>query len=36
MSYLIKPANYSPLLDLKQTEQGTKLIKEILVELSVL
>ena len=28
MSYLIKPANYSPLLDLKQTEQGIKLIKE--------
>ncbi len=28
MSYLIKPTNYSPLLDLKQTEQGIKLIKE--------
>ncbi len=28
MSYLIKPANYRPLLDLKQTEQGIKLIKE--------
>ena len=25
MSYLIKPANYRPLLDLKQTEQGIKL-----------
>lgn len=28
MSYLIKPAGYRPLLDLKQTEQGIKLIKE--------
>ena len=28
MSYLIKPANYKPLLNLKQTEQGIKLIKE--------
>ena len=28
MSYLIKPINYRPLLDLKQTEQGIKLIKE--------
>ena len=28
MSYLIKPANYRPLLDLKQTEQGINLIKE--------
>ena len=28
MSYLIKPKNYSPLLDLKQTELGIKQIKE--------
>lgn len=28
MSYLIKPVDYKPLLDLKQTEQGIKLIKE--------
>ncbi len=28
MSYLIKPANYKPLLNLKQTEQGIKAIKE--------
>ena len=28
MSYLIKPANYKPLLDLKQTELGIKQIKE--------
>lgn len=28
MSYLIKPANYRPLLDLKQTEQGIQKIKE--------
>ncbi len=28
MSYLIKPVNYKPLLNLKQTEQGIKLIKE--------
>ena len=28
MSYLIKPANYTPLLDLKQTEVGIKQIKE--------
>lgn len=28
MSYLIKPANYRPLLDLQQTEQGIKMIKE--------
>ena len=25
MSYLIKPQNYKPLLDLKQTELGIKL-----------
>ncbi|MEG1564212.1 MAG: aspartate--ammonia ligase [Bacteroides sp.] len=28
MSYLIKPLNYTPLLDLKQTELGIKQIKE--------
>lgn len=28
MSYLIKPQNYKPLLDLKQTELGIKKIKE--------
>lgn len=28
MSYLIKPVDYKPILDLKQTEQGIKLIKE--------
>ncbi|WP_321334793.1 aspartate--ammonia ligase [uncultured Bacteroides sp.] len=28
MSYLIKPQNYTPLLDLKQTELGIKQIKE--------
>ena len=28
MSYLIKPAGYKPLLNLKQTEQGIKAIKE--------
>lgn len=28
MSHLIRPANYRPLLDLKQTEQGIKQIKE--------
>lgn len=28
MSYIIKPLGYRPLLDLKQTEQGIKLIKE--------
>ena len=28
MSYLIKPANYKALLDLKQTELGIKQIKE--------
>ena len=28
MSKLIKPANYKPLLDMRQTEQGIKLIKE--------
>lgn len=28
MSYLIKPADYRPLLDLQQTEQGIKMIKE--------
>jgi len=28
MSYLIKPTNYKPLLNLKQTEQGIKAIKE--------
>lgn len=28
MSYLIKPANYKPLLDLQQTELGIKQIKE--------
>ena len=28
MSYLIKPANYKPVLDLKQTEVGIKQIKE--------
>ena len=28
MSYLIKPVNYRPLLDMKQTEQGIKQIKE--------
>ena len=28
MSYLIKPKNYQPLLDLKQTELGIKQIKE--------
>ncbi len=28
MSYLIKPINYSPLLDMKQTELGIKQIKE--------
>ena len=28
MSYLIKPANYRPLLDTKQTEQGIKQIKD--------
>ena len=28
MSYLIKPANYKPLLDMKQTELGIKQIKE--------
>ena len=30
MSYLIKPANYKPLLDLKQTELGIKQIKRVL------
>ena len=29
MSYLIKPKNYKPLLDLKQTELGIKQIKEL-------
>lgn len=28
MSYLIKPQNYKPLLDLKQTELGIKQIKD--------
>ena len=28
MSYLIKPKNYNPLLDLKQTELGIKQIKK--------
>ena len=28
MSYLIKPANYKPLLDMKQTELGIKQIKD--------
>ena len=28
MSYLIKPANYKALLDMKQTELGIKQIKE--------
>lgn len=28
MSYLIKPKTYTPLLDLKQTEQGIKKVKE--------
>ena len=28
MSQLIKPIDYTPLLDMKQTEQGIKLIKE--------
>lgn len=28
MSQLIKPIDYQPLLDMKQTEQGIKLIKE--------
>ena len=28
MSYLIKPENYTPLLDLKQTELGIKQITE--------
>ena len=28
MSKLIKPTNYKPLLDMRQTEQGIKLIKE--------
>ena len=28
MSYLIKPTNYKPLLDMKQTELGIKQIKE--------
>ena len=28
MSYLIKPVNYKPLLDMKQTELGIKQIKE--------
>lgn len=28
MSYLIKPMNYKPLLDMKQTEQGIKQIKD--------
>lgn len=28
MSYLIKPINYRPLLDMKQTELGIKQIKE--------
>lgn len=28
MSYLIKPTNYQPLLDMKQTELGIKQIKE--------
>ena len=28
MSYLIKPENYQPLLDLKQTELGIKQIKD--------
>ena len=31
MSYLIKPKNYKPLLDLKQTELGIKQIKEFSV-----
>ena len=30
MSYLIKPKNYNPLLDLKQTELGIKQIKRVL------
>ena len=30
MSYLIKPKNYKPLLDLKQTELGIKQIKRVL------
>ena len=28
MSYLIKPKNYRPLLDMKQTELGIKQIKD--------
>ena len=28
MSKLIHPKNYKPLLDMRQTEQGIKLIKE--------
>lgn len=32
MSYLIKPANYRPLLDPNQTEQGIKQIKEFFQE----
>lgn len=28
MSYLIKPSNYRPLLDMKQTELGIKQIKD--------
>ena len=30
MSYLIKPVNYKPLLDMKLTELGIKQIKEFL------
>ena len=33
MSYLIKPKNYKPLLDLKQTELGIKQIKEFFLSL---
>ena len=29
MSYLIKPANYKALLDLKQTEPGIEQIKDV-------
>lgn len=34
MSYLIKPANYKPLLDMKQTELGIKQIKEFSSKIS--
>ena len=36
MSYLIKPKNYKPLLDLKQTELGIKQIKVSSVKITII